>query len=296
MILPELYLPSRINKTWQYSGIDSINYCTDRAHFLSYPHTIEYKYNSRGFRDQEWPESIEELQNAIWCIGDSFTVGIGSPYEFTWPQVLSNATGRRCINIGMDGASNTWISRCVGQIVQEIAPTHIVVLWSYFHRRELPNTDLHNERRILHYDKSSSDHDDLLDFINCYTNANSCSNTDVFNATIPCAAKFNLHDEKSQYIIQSWHNIQDPEWGSAILDKDKFDLLSDHIKAEIHARAPDLAKCIDEVSAWNNFIKYNEFVRLDYLDYARDHHHFDKITSEFFVQQICKKIMAVSGS
>ena len=136
MILSDLKIMSKVHLQCEFSGIDSLEYCLNKEHFCNYPHKVDYVYNSRGFRDAEWPESQEELKNAIWCIGDSFTVGIGSPYNFTWPQMLSIATGRRCINVSMDGASNDWISRRAQQIIKEVAPTHMVVLWSYINRRE----------------------------------------------------------------------------------------------------------------------------------------------------------------
>ena len=88
MILPDLILKSRVNMQCNESGIDSYKKCLDRDHFKNFPHAVEYRYNTRGFRDLEWPDDHQELKNAIWCVGDSFTVGIGSPFRHTWPQVL----------------------------------------------------------------------------------------------------------------------------------------------------------------------------------------------------------------
>ena len=133
MVLADLVLPSRVNQTWQYSGMDSIDKCADVAHFKSYPHTVEYHYNSRGFRDLEWPDN---LKNCIWCIGDSFTVGLGAAQSHTWPSLLQQATNTRTINISMDGASNDWIARRAVDIVQQINPESVVIHWSYLHRRE----------------------------------------------------------------------------------------------------------------------------------------------------------------
>jgi hypothetical protein len=99
MILPELGLQSRIDQRWKFSGVDHVDHCRDKQHFLSYPHDLSYIYNSRGFRDREWPSTAQELRNAIWCIGDSFTVGLGSPLEHTWPFQLSKITNQRTINV-----------------------------------------------------------------------------------------------------------------------------------------------------------------------------------------------------
>jgi hypothetical protein len=136
LILPDFVLPSRVNQHWQYSGIDSQKDCRDKKHFEQYPHNINYQYNSRGFRDQEWPDTVDQLKQAIWCVGDSFTVGIGSPVEHTWPNVLQQSTQKRIINVSMDGASNNWISRKILKILTEVEPELIVVHWSYLQRRE----------------------------------------------------------------------------------------------------------------------------------------------------------------
>jgi hypothetical protein len=298
MILPDLILPSRANQKWDTSGIDSIECCFNKQHFLDYPHTVDYQYNSRGFRDSEWPDSFDDLQNAIWCIGDSFTVGIGSPYAFTWSQVLSKATNRRCINISMDGASNTWIARRAHQIIQDVNPTHIVVLWSYIHRRESPDSHLPDDLRIMFDDKSSLVRDDLKDFINCYNKVSSCAtstNTSVFNAAVPnyIPENFGDTDGKITHIIQSWANIKDSTWGDPPRDKDEFDILPNHIKNDVYVHAPDLPKDIEQYGFWYKFRQQNQLLQLINLDHARDYHHFDKITSEFFVQEICKNITAL---
>ena len=134
LILPEFVLPTKVNQRWTASGIDSIEGCKDRARFQSYPYQVEYLYNSRGYRDREWPA---DLSDVIWCIGDSFTVGLGSPVEHTWPYLLEQATGRRCINLSMDGGSNNWMARRAVQLIRTVNPKQVVIHWSYLHRREL---------------------------------------------------------------------------------------------------------------------------------------------------------------
>jgi hypothetical protein len=145
MILPDFVLPSRVNQCWEYSGIDSIEHCRDKKHFESYPHNITYNYNSRGFRDTEWPDNVEELQSAIWCVGDSFTVGIGSPLEYTWPWILQQSAQRKIINVSMDGASNMWIARKSLDIINKIKPAQLVIQWSYVSRREKSVNDILDE-------------------------------------------------------------------------------------------------------------------------------------------------------
>ena len=148
MILPELFLPQTANQHWSESGLDSANNCFDPRHFTTYPWPVEYCYNSRGFRDKEWPN---DLANAVWCIGDSFTVGIGVPWLHTWPQVIEQKTKHRTVNISMDGASNAWIARQARLILNNIQPRLCVIQWSFLHRTE------NNRFKKLHHTAASAD-------------------------------------------------------------------------------------------------------------------------------------------
>lgn len=284
IILQDLVIPSRINAQWQYSGIDSLKHCKNKDHFQSYPHPIDYAYNSRGFRDSEWPESFEELKNVIWCVGDSFTVGLGSPYNFTWPQVLSAATGRRCINISMEGASNTWVSRRAQQIIKEVEPAHMVVLWSYTHRREHHNTTWSDEARRLHSIKSFSSDDDFTNFVNCYKQLTTAAvSTDIFNAAIP-------HYIQRPDCKKTWSNIRDPAWPVSCPQRiSEFAALPEYIQQEISAQL-EIKSNFELMFAQTDFFDHYQLLQLTNLDYARDYHHFDNITSKFLVQEICKTL------
>ena len=134
MILNTTKIISRQNELSEFSGIEYLKEWSDKKHFQSYPYKISYQYNSRGFRDLEWPS--DHLQEAIWCVGDSFTSGIGVPFAHTWPQILQQKTNCRTINISLDGASNGWMARHSNEIIKEIQPRYLIVQWSFSHRRE----------------------------------------------------------------------------------------------------------------------------------------------------------------
>lgn len=121
-----------VNWSSRYSGKDSFWNCDDRWHFLRYAKKIKYDYNSLGFRDTEWPE---DLTDVIWCIGDSFTVGLGQPFNETWPQLLQKKLGKRCINLGENACSNDAILLRTKEVVERYQPKIVVVMWSYFARR-----------------------------------------------------------------------------------------------------------------------------------------------------------------
>ena len=153
MILPDFVLPARTNTQWAYSGIDTLESCLDPEHFKNYPHPIQYTFNSRGFRDAEWPSTRDELQSAIWCVGDSFTVGVGSPVKHTWPCMLQQHTALRSINVSMDGASNNWIARHLSRIIVQIQPATVIAQWSYLERREDHSNSMLNRNWQEYYIK-----------------------------------------------------------------------------------------------------------------------------------------------
>ena len=153
-----LIVPKKIDWRSDYFGMDNLELCNNRQHFLNYSKKITYEYNSRGFRDTEWPEDLSEV---IWCVGDSFTVGIGQPHEETWPAMLQKKIGKRCINIGDDGCSNDTISLRVNKIYDLYKPKLIIVMWSYLHRRR-------TDDRNVHFDKN--DFGNKADFNNFIKN------------------------------------------------------------------------------------------------------------------------------
>jgi hypothetical protein len=141
------------------SGIDTLEECCDKDHYLSYTKDVSYRYNSKGFRDHEWPE---DLSDVVWCVGDSFTVGIGQPFEETWPQVLENKLGKRCINIGEDRCANDRIQSRVNEIIRKYKPRLMVVMWSYMHRRFVNGKNVPNNKNDFGADR------DLKNFIKNY--------------------------------------------------------------------------------------------------------------------------------
>lgn len=288
MMLPEISLPSRVNQRCDFSGIDSVEYCPNLEHFHSYPHQIEYQYNSRGFRDNEWPGNQSALRQAIWCLGDSFTVGIGSPRHHTWPATLQEVTKKRTINVSMDGASNNWIARQATSILETIQPDFLILHWSYLHRREGLNSLDKNARYgfFIHYENVRGP-----DWPN-----------------ISCIEQFS---ELPVHIQNELLHDHDQSWRQSLND-DQLRLW--HIKSDIQQDIANTQQCIDLVEKIatksvliHSFIpgsvigfedelhakiktRFPLIQQFDCLDLARDGHHYDLKTSQYFVDLILQEM------
>lgn len=279
MTLQDLVIQSRVNQCWAHSGLDSPDHCKDIQWFEAYPYHIEYNYNSRGFRDQEWPDTLAQLADSIWCLGDSFTVGLGSPALHTWPRVLQQARGQRTINVSMDGASNSWMQRWAMQICREIRPRVMVMHWSYLTRTETPDASLTDEQRRQRY------HPDLLDTTRAMQNfrdlvlsleANK-GHTRIIHSFIPDFAV-------SGTLCKHWQTFAGPSWPDLPETLAAFDALPDFVIQELRHKFD----CYDIFRTWCELRERLEHVpEFARLDRARDGHHYDLLTAQHFVAGIC---------
>lgn len=279
MILPDFMLRSRVNETCNSSGMDSRQECLDKKYFDNYPNQVIYQYNSRGFRDAEWPE-LTDLIDSIWCIGDSFTIGLGSPINHTWPAILKSASKKNTINISMNGASNDWITRKTLRIMDEISPKNIVIQWSFFSRVESDEVTLSDEDRRKHF---ASDKISLkYDFANFKKNLSlvesAKSNTNIIHSFVPNA--FVLPELKklwdqlrgSSWPIRPPENIKDlhkldHKIISELINEDQFD------NFEMYFELYELLRNI-------NVVNYKQ------VDFARDSFHYDIKTATNLVDGI----------
>ena len=166
------------NQQFEYSGIDSYDRCVDKNHFEQYGKPVSYNFNSWGCRDREPPT---DLTDVIWCIGDSFTVGLGQPVDETWPKILEKKLNKRCLNVGQDGCPNDMISIRVQQIKKKYDPKVIIIMWSYFARRLI-------DGNFLFHEIKTTAEDDLNNFLKNFIKANEpYKNCKILNYIIPNA-------------------------------------------------------------------------------------------------------------
>jgi len=282
-VLPNFQIHSRINKHMLYNGIDSMDNCDDKNWFKHYPHRVLYDFNFRGFRDSEWPTTIEELQDAIWCFGDSFTVGLGSPIDHTWCKVLEHKTQRRTINISMDGASNQWMCRWVQQVHEQINPDNMVIMWSYLHRREDSNVLLTDEARRI-WNTRSTVEEDLEDFKQCVLALKPVKGVQHF--VIPEANQY-------EHWLNIWKQVSGKSWPEQPLTVKDFLNLPEFVIKEMKEfgvyKKIYLATKANE--QFKLFCKEQQIHSVEVLDLARDNVHFGQLTSMCIVNQMSRRIV-----
>jgi len=289
MILPNVQVTELTNLQQPYYSVDSPELCPNIQHFRAYPHHIDYRFNSRGFRDAEWPTDPDQLPQAIWCIGDSATVGVANPLEHTWVYLLAQSTGRRTINVSMTGASNAWITRKACEILQEIKPRHAVIQWSFFSRRESTDTTRSElDRQLQHGDRLDLD-EDIAHFMSCYDQVEQAKqDTILIHSVVPDAFPgISIKELRGWYHTHSqahWPNVMPNSW-------EQFD---DSVKKDLRR------KDLDQSFRWHfeiqDFFAKNQIVLLDQLhenyerERARDSLHYDIKTATAFVDQICPRL------
>ena len=288
MTLPDLVLPSRAGQVWATSGMDDPRHCVDPQHYRSYPHPVEYRYNSRGFRDEEWPE---DLSGAVWCLGDSFTVGLGSPVTHTWPWLLQQRLSRRTINVSMDGGSNAWMARRACDIISAVQPDTVVIQWSYTHRSEQRDDARVLDQRWQEFYHSIRD----MSWPCC----EHFQQFDTLPRTIQLEIKNDPFWEKFLVISDEERRIDIPIDRAAVLDPsindDTLFAAADLVEScrgttrVVHGFIPEFA---DDSGRMHQLLTQKFRGRLwipeiQRLDWARDHHHYDRLTAEKFVTDVC---------
>ena len=260
-ILPSVRIPKFQGKTSKSAGLDT-----------AADSNRTYCYNSRGFRDAEWPD---DLTNAIWCVGDSFTNGIGSAFEHTWPQVLGQRVQRRVITIALDGASNDWIARKCCEIYNEIQPQNIVIMWSYLHRRESNKSGSDSERRLWHI--KSTVEQDFENFAACRAQVRDhCRNSNLIEMIIP--------NWQPAVTPHAWDKIRGTSW------PERFPESLDQIPESIQEELIDVHG-VDPQALELQFQKL-DIITVPQLDFAADNHHFDIVTADWVAAHVAQYLKA----
>lgn len=104
-------------------------------------HAIEYKFNSCGFRDDEF----DQRDNCL-AIGCSFTEGVGLRADQIWPSKLTRLINTHVWNLGIGGASADTCFRMLDHYIKVLNPKAV-----FFLIPPLMRVELHSEDEIRSY-------------------------------------------------------------------------------------------------------------------------------------------------
>ena len=90
--------------------------------------TVEYVYNSQGYRTEEFDTIPDSYAIAIGC---SQTEGVGLPYEFVYSNQLSRQLKLRVVNLGVASSGAMFVKKNILSWVNNIqkVPKFVVAQW-----------------------------------------------------------------------------------------------------------------------------------------------------------------------
>ena len=119
--------------------------------WINFP--IEYKFNSHGFRTDEFISN----ENSIMFLGCSHTMGIGLPNHGVWPYLVSKRLNMTCVNLATGGSSpDTAFRMCLG-FIDKIKPKIVIYMQPPVGRFELLSPDevinitVHQQHNMSNY-------------------------------------------------------------------------------------------------------------------------------------------------
>jgi hypothetical protein len=162
-VCSDISIPYYANLHTEALGLDSLEHCIDKNRFVNHA-PIDYRFNSLGFRTH----NVDQFHsNAILVLGDSFTLGLGNRAEERFTDILEKNLSHQVLNFSLNGASNDWICRKLGQLLTLFQPRAIVLHYTFSHRRERLRTDWHDDERT-ECDAHYSSHQNFQNWLTNY--------------------------------------------------------------------------------------------------------------------------------
>jgi hypothetical protein len=113
--------------------------------------SVGYSFNSLGYRSPEFDR--EPGRAGVLCVGDSNTLGIGTPWEALWTSLvvdfLEEFWGQAVLqsNLAWQGTGSDYVAMMIHQSIDVIKPDAVFVLWSFVGRM----TWFPNARSPVHF-------------------------------------------------------------------------------------------------------------------------------------------------
>lgn len=138
---------------------NSKKFRSNEQSWIYFDKSIEYKFNSQGYRTSEWNDI--NWQESVVIFGCSNVVGEGLAEADTISGVLSRLLDRPVVNLGVSGTSIAFSSYNSAMLCNNLpTPYAIVQLWTALARMELYTADvvkIHTAAQHGHIDTISTE-------------------------------------------------------------------------------------------------------------------------------------------
>lgn len=119
-------------------------------HGWDHEHAIEYRYNTDGFRGDQFVE-----HDSLIVLGCSFTFGVGLREDQSWPWIVAKGLQLACNNLAWGGASSDRCWRMAEFWVPQLRPKFVIMLTPPGGRVELIINDQDREAEGLMPDQAA---------------------------------------------------------------------------------------------------------------------------------------------
>lgn len=165
--IPHSPLPSGVHQL-QWFQTDSIENFNRRGNHAFTPGSIEYTFNSLGYRGEEFEVHNEE--DRVLFFGDSHTFGLGMPFTSVWTSLVATHLSKlwgcpvRQMNFAWGGAGTDHTAMLIHQVAEMLCPSAVFVLWSFAGRMSwFPESDQQVFFLPSRFDRSPRHHRAYID-------------------------------------------------------------------------------------------------------------------------------------
>lgn len=134
----------------KYAGVVLDTFSTDNDAKKSYNYSIRYKFNSYGYRSDEFTRS----KTNVLTIGCSVAFGNGIPADKRFSAVFASEFSAADWNMGWPGESVDYVGRILSTVIPILQPDILLVSFPSFCRREF--FDAEGRRHDFRPDNRSS--------------------------------------------------------------------------------------------------------------------------------------------
>jgi hypothetical protein len=125
--IPLTWHPKSQSMTWFCS--DTEENFKQKENNVFTPESFGYNFNEYGYRigNRDW--DLATTKKRVMALGCSHSVGVGVPWEKTWPAMFTEEINAELFNLSVAGSSADLIFRTLYHSIDIIKPDIVTVFW-----------------------------------------------------------------------------------------------------------------------------------------------------------------------